>query len=314
MQNDSEIAKKLNEFFKNAVSTLSITENSFIISEEYKNISDPVQRAIVKFESHRSISLLKNKIKNGNNFKFEPVSLSDIELEIRLLNPKKATTHKNIPPKILKSSSEVTVNVLHRLFNETITQSVFPDNLKLAVVIPVFKKDYPFDKKKYRLVSVSPTISKIYEKLMQRQINNYITNHLSPYLCGCRKGYNTHQALVSLMEKWKKILDNKGFGGAVLMDLSKAFDTLNHELLIAKRYAYGFNRDSLKLVNDYLPNRWQRTKIKKSFSSWTELIQGVPLGPVFGPLLFNIYLNDLLYLAVSTEACNFADDKPFLLR
>ena len=81
-QNGSKIAEKLNQFFKNAVSTLGITENSFVINEEYKNISDPVQRAIVKFESHPSISLIKNKITNGNNFKFEPVSLSDIELEI----------------------------------------------------------------------------------------------------------------------------------------------------------------------------------------------------------------------------------------
>ena len=110
MQNDSKIAEKLNQFFKNAVSTLGITENSFVINEEYKNISDPVQRAIVKVKSHPSISLVKNKITNRNNFKFEPVSLSDIELEIRLLNPKKVSTYKNIPPKILKSSSEATVN------------------------------------------------------------------------------------------------------------------------------------------------------------------------------------------------------------
>ena len=96
LQNDSEIAKKLNEFFRNAVSTLGITENSFLINEEYKNISDPVQRAIVKFESHPSISLIKNKITNENSFKFELVSLSDIELEIRLSNPKKATAYKNI--------------------------------------------------------------------------------------------------------------------------------------------------------------------------------------------------------------------------
>ena len=79
LQNDSEIAEKLNEFFRNAVSTLGITENSFLINEEYKNISDPVQRVVVKFESHPSIPLIKNKITKRNNFKFEPVSLSDIE-------------------------------------------------------------------------------------------------------------------------------------------------------------------------------------------------------------------------------------------
>ena len=97
MQNDIEIAEKLNELFKNAVPISGITENYFVINEEYKSISDPVQRAIGKFESHSSISLIKNKIANRNNCKFEPVSLIDFELEIRLLNPKKATTYKNIP-------------------------------------------------------------------------------------------------------------------------------------------------------------------------------------------------------------------------
>ena len=105
---------------------------------------------------------------------------------------------------------------------------------------------------------------------MQKQINNYITNCLSPYFCGYRKDYNTQEALVSFLEKWKKILDDKGFGSAVLMDLSKAFDTLNHKLLIAKLCADNFNRGSLKLINDYLTNIWQRTKINKSYSSWTE--------------------------------------------
>ena len=146
---------------------------------------------------------------------------------------------------------------------------------------------------------------------MQRQINNYITNNLFSYLCGYRKGYNTQQAFISLTEKWKKILDDKGFGNAVLMDLSKAFDTSNHELHTAKLHAYGFNRDSLKLINDYLSNRWQRTRINKSFSSWAELIQGVPQGSVLGPLLFNIYLNDLFYLAEFTKVYNFADDTTF---
>ena len=105
----------------------------------------------------------------------------------------------------------------------------------------------------------------------------------------------------------------KGFHCAVcfIVSLSKAFDTLNHELLIAKRSVHGFNNESLKLIRSYLTNRWQRTKINKSFSRWTELLQGVPQGSVLGLLLFNIYLNDLFFLVDYTEVCNFADDTTF---
>ena len=92
------------------------------------------------------------------------------------------------------------------------------------------------------------------------------------------------------------------------MDLSKAFDTLNHDLLVAKLYAYGFDKTSLHLIKSYLTNRWQRTKVNNSYSSWTEIIHGVPQGSILGPLLFNIYLNDLLFLTLETSLCNYADD------
>ena len=107
---------------------------------------------------------------------------------------------------------------------------------------------------------------------MVKQIGAYVDKFLSPFLCGYRKGYNAQHALLSLLEKWRVSLDKKGYGGAVLMDLSKAFDTLNHDLFIAKLHAYGFDINALKLVRSYLTNRWQRTKVNTSFSSWTELL------------------------------------------
>ena len=157
----------------------------------------------------------------------------------------------------------------------------------------------------YRPFSVLLGISKVFKKLLQKQING---NNLSPYLCGYRKGFSLQQALLPLIANWKKVLDKKGFGRVVLIDLSKAFDTIKHDLFIVKLYAYGFNKESLKLLHNYLSNRWYRTKINKQFTSWQEWIRGMPQGSVLGSLLFNIYLNDLFYLAESTNVCNFADD------
>ena len=301
LQDDDLIAKELNKFFKNAVSTLNVKENRFITSRSSDGITDPVDKTIDKYKFHPSIILIQKHLKN-HVFSFKTVEIGDIEKEINNIFPKKATTSNSIPSKILKKSSKVSASVRHKLFNDSTDTSGFPQNLKLADTTPVYKKNEPSDKTNYRPVSILPVVSKMFERIMQKQINDFIISFLSPYLCGYRKGFNTQHALLTLVEKWRKSLDNKGFAGAILMDLSKAFDTLNQDLLIAKQH------DALKLLQNYLSKRWHRTKVNTSFSSWEELIKGVPQGSVLGPILFNLYLNDLFYLPDFTEACNFADD------
>ena len=133
--------------------------------------------------------------------------------------------------------------------------------MKLADITPVYKKNNPLDKTNYRPVSILPVVSKIFERIIQKEINDFIVSFLSPYLSGYRKGFNTQHAWLTLVENWRKSLDKKGFCGAILIDLSKAFNPLNHDLLIAKLHAYGFQHDALQLGRNYLSKRWHRTKV-----------------------------------------------------
>ena len=121
-------------------------------------------------------------------------------------------------------------------------------------------------------------MSKIFERCISRQLCGFMLEFLSKYQCGFRKGHNKHHCLLAILEKWKSAVDKRKSFGTSLTDLSKAFHCLSHELLLAKRHAYGFSIAALSLTHSYLTNRKERTKVNLSYSPWEEVLFGVPQG------------------------------------
>jgi hypothetical protein len=203
--------------------------------------------------------------------------------------------------------SNVVDKQMTEVINHIIESSIYSDSAKIAHVTLAYKKNERTDKANYRPVSVIGSLAKIIERYIQNKISEHIDKCLESLISAYRKNYSSNHVLMRLIEKWKKQMDNMLFVGAVLMDLSKAFDCVPHDLLIAKLHAYGFDMDTLILFYSYLKNRKQCVKINNVFSSFMVLVSGVPQGSILGPILFNLFINDLVYF-IKSDLGNFADD------
>ena len=310
ISDDSQVAETFNAHFSNATAKLDIKgyPDCLSVPSHY----DSINGAIHKFSLHPSVLKIRENIKVSALFNFSLTDVASIASKIRELDITKPTTFNSIPAKILYENKDTCALYICKMVNDSILHCEFPASLKNADIIPGHKKDERTRKNNYRPVSILPSVSKIYERTMEEQILTYMKPKLSSYLCGFRKGYSAQNCLLVLQHLWNIALDRNHLAGAFLTDLSKAFDCLNHELLIAKLDAYGFDYNALAYIYSYLTGRRHRTKVNNSLSSWADILAGMAQGSILGPPLFNIYINDIFFFIDEKRLANYADDNtPF---
>ena len=253
-------------------------------------------------------SYLKNII--TSEFHFTIVDNEHIIKVISSLKTKTSFGHDEISTKSLKRLAPVLINAITLIVNQSLMTGIFPDELKIAKVMPLHKKADKSILDNYRPVSLLPAFSKIFEKVAHIQLYNYLKNnkHFFKSQYGFREDHSTELAALELVDHLQAELDKKNIPIAIYMDLSKAFDTLDHTILLHKLRYYGVKGSALSWFNSYLSNRYQYVEINGIKSSLQSLSTGVPQGSVLGPLLFLVYMNDIPNASTVLKFILFADD------
>lgn len=251
---------------------------------------------------------LKNK--NSNSMFLQKVEEKEITKIISSLNEKKAAGDDEIKPKFLKICNPHLSKQLTHIINLSFTTGIVPEKLKIAKVIPIYKKNDHTDPNNYRPISLLSIINKIMEKLMHKRISKFLEKHdvLYKYQFSYREKHSTTQAVIEIVDNIIHELEEGNMVAGIYLDLSKAFDTVDHKILRHKLEHYGIRGPPLKWVENYLKDRKQYTQVNGVKSKLKYIEYGVPQGSVLGPLLFLIYINDIDSSTKENKLRLFADD------
>ena len=218
---------------------------------------------------HPSIkTILHNKNQDeSSEFNFRCIDRDQVEKLMLSIKSKKSCGHDQISSRLIKDSASILAEPIAKIINGSITLGQHPTSWKMGQVTPLFKKDNEFNKKNYRPVSILPSFNNVFEKILANQFEDFYENILSDHISAYRKNYSCETSLLKLTEDWRQSLDNKEIVAVISLDLSKAFDCIPHNLLLAKLKAYGVSEHSVSLFKSYLSNRMQRVKIGDTYSS-----------------------------------------------
>ena len=245
-----------------------------------------------------------------NSIYCEEINREELISVIQGLNPRKSPGYDQISPLLIKDNVDNFVQPLLMIYNLSLTTGKVPVGMKVAKVIPLFKKGDRSIMTNYRPISLLSVFVKILEKLIYSRVMNFLKKYsvLYKYQFGFRKGYSTNLALIDIIDAINMSLDNDEYVVGIFCDLQKAFDTVNHEILLSKLNNYGIRGTLHAWFADYLKNRKQVITINGVSSRFGLIACGVPQGSVLGPLLFLLYVNDMPNAVPGSDIRLFADD------
>ena len=311
----------------NAILSTRKPNKSFptLFKEAGETITDPI--AIVNrfniFFTNIGPNLAKKIVYNGNKthksylnnntpnvFTFTRIETDTISKTIQNLSAKNSSGPDGLSTKLLKVIEPELTKSLTLLVNQVLNTGIFPDKLKIAKVIPILKKGNQTIFNNYRPISLLPAISKVIEKIIFNQLSTYLEESqiLDGSQYGFRRNRSTEYAALEVIDRIITKMDNNKIPINIYLDLSKAFDTIDHSILIDKLQFYGIKGTNLNLFHSYLTNRKQYTEIDDLKSSILPIQTGVPQGSILGPLLFILYINDFPQASKLFDFIMYADD------